>query len=50
MPGIGVAALFAASAAGTLVLAVLSWHLVESPVLRRAAVLRAPAGAMKQGA
>lgn len=49
-PGIGVAALFAASAAGTLVLAVLSWHLVESPVLRRAAGLRAPAGAMKQGA
>ena len=50
MPGIGVAALFAASAAGTLALAVLSWHLVESPVLRRSAVLRARGGAMQPGA
>jgi peptidoglycan/LPS O-acetylase OafA/YrhL len=50
MPGIGVAGLFAASAAGTLVLAVLSWHLVESPVLRRSAVLRANGGAMQRGA
>jgi peptidoglycan/LPS O-acetylase OafA/YrhL len=47
LPGIGVAALFGASAAGTLVLAVLSWHLVESPVLRRSAVVRAPGGAMQ---
>ncbi len=50
LPGIGVAALFAASAAGTLVLAVLSWHLVESPVLRRSAVVKAPGGAMQPGA
>lgn len=49
-PGIGVAALFAASAAGTLVLAVLSWHLVESPVLRGASVFRRRRGAMQPGA
>ena len=49
-PGIGVAGLFTASATGTLVLAVLSWHLVESPVLRRPAALRMSGGAMQPGA
>lgn len=50
MPGIGAAALFAASVVATLVLAVLSWHLVEAPVLRRSAALRPCGGAMQPGA
>lgn len=50
VPGIGVAALFLVSAAITLVLAVLSWHLIESPVLRGTAPLRPAAGAMQPGA
>lgn len=49
-PGIGVAALFVVSAAGTLLLAVLSWHLVESPVLRGASVFRRRRDAMQPGA
>lgn len=49
-PGIGVAGLFAASTAGTLVLAVLSWHLVESPALRRAGSISPVRGAMQPGA
>lgn len=48
--GIGVAGLFAASTVCTLVLAVLSWHLVESPALRRAGQLRPVGGAMLPGA
>lgn len=49
-PGIGVAALFGISAACTLVLAVLSWHLVESPALRGAAAVSSGGGAMQPGA